>query len=65
MTPSRTVIHAGSDPLTRWQAPRLRAPALELTEQPVPGLAIACVVLALTLLGDFLRDALDPTLRRR
>jgi peptide/nickel transport system permease protein len=31
----------------------------------IPGLAIACVVLALNLLGDFLRDALDPTLRRR
>jgi peptide/nickel transport system permease protein len=30
----------------------------------IPGLAIAGVVLALNLVGDFLRDALDPTLRR-
>ncbi|GAB3834188.1 hypothetical protein GCM10027610_029400 [Dactylosporangium cerinum] len=30
-----------------------------------PGLAIALTVLAITLLGDALREALDPRLRRR
>jgi peptide/nickel transport system permease protein len=31
----------------------------------IPGVAIAGLVLALNLLGDILRDALDPTLRGR
>ncbi|MDE3074137.1 MAG: ABC transporter permease subunit, partial [Chloroflexota bacterium] len=30
-----------------------------------PGLAISAIVLALNLLGDFLRDILDPRLRNR
>jgi len=31
----------------------------------LPGLAISAVVLGINLLGDGLRDALDPRLRRR
>ena len=38
-----------------------QAPRLALA----PGIAIACAVLGLNLLGDGLRDALDPTLRGR
>ena len=30
----------------------------------LPGVAIVLMVLALTLLGDWLRDALDPKLRQ-